>query len=868
MGVPPLCISEQRRPIREQLTRDHHAHSVRSEILIARLCGTSFGGPSATEGTDTMRTWWQDLRYAIRVQWRTPGVTAVAVATLALAIGATTTLFTVIDAVLLRPLGFVEPQRLAMVRPSSGSRLSAGYLHDWRLESRTFQDMAGWHDVRANLTGRGEPVEVLADRATANFFAVLGTPAMVGRTFTVAANLVQVAPEVVLSHGFWQRRYGADPDVIGQPITLDGEAFVIVGVMPEGFTIRTTELTESRAELWIPFGLIREDWTDCLDAPVPACPGMGGILHVVGRLTPDATVTQAQTELGVIARRIEDTYPSYSRDWIATVLPLHEATVQDVRLTLLVLLGAVAILLLIACANVMNLALTRAAARQVELAIRSSLGATRQRLVRQLLTESVLLAMVGGALGLVLAIWGTEFLVSRIPEGVGLPRTNEIRIDTRILGFASLVTMLTAILFGVFPAMRSTRSGDAALRDATRGSSAGPTRQRVAGAMVMSEVALAVILLAGAALLGRSFWELTRVQPGFESEQVLTMRTTLPSSRYDTDARVRAFGGALLERITPLPGIQAVGTVNYLPMSRFGIANRFEIEGRPETSVEDQKFAWVSVVGGRYFEAMGIPLRRGRLPREADNEQTQPVFVIDEELARRYWANDETIGARLTWQMGDDELTGEIIAVVGSVRWQGMAAVPNASAYFWFPQLPDRDVTIVARALQEPAAMARLIARQVRDIDPNQPVADIRPLQDLVAADLARPRFTMLVLGSFATAALLLAAIGLYGVIAFGVSQRTREIGVRVALGAQRRDVLRLVMRHGMLLVGTGIAIGISGALALGRVVTGLLYGVTPTDPLTLAVVALFLAAVAMLATYIPAQRATRVDPMVTLRAD
>lgn len=466
----------------------------------------------------------QDVGYALRLLRRTPGFTAVAVATLALGIGASTAVFTVVDAVLLRPLRFAEPQRLTMIGWTSGARSSPAYLHDWRLESRTFEDMAGWHDVRMNLTGAGEPLAVLVDQVTSNFFAVLGTPAFIGRTFTIGADLSHVDPEVVLSHGFWQRRFGGDPDAIGLPITLDEEPFTIVGVMPEGFAIRTNELAESRAELWMPFRLVPGNGT-----------GTGwhrGFLSVVGRLASGVTVGQAQAELSLITPRIDAGYPSsHSRAWGVEVVSLLDATVKDVRLTLLVLFGAVGILLLIGCANAANLVLSRAATRQAEVAIRLSLGATTGRLVRQFLTESLALAVAGGLFGALLAAWGTDLLVSVIRPGVDLPRVSEIGVDLKVLTFAALVTVLTAILFGLVPAISSARSAASVVREPMRGSSTGPSRTSIGGTLIISEVALALILLAGAGLLGRSFWELSRVHPGFQPEHVLTMRTTLPASR-------------------------------------------------------------------------------------------------------------------------------------------------------------------------------------------------------------------------------------------------------------------------------------------------------------------------------------------------
>lgn len=799
-----------------------------------------------------------DLKFALRGLRRSPGFTAIAVTTIALGIGASVAIFTVVDSVLLRPLGFSEPQRLTMVRPTSGSRLSPAYLHDWRSGSRSFQDMAGWHDVHATLTGGGAPLDVLADRVTPNFFSLFGTSALIGRTFTTRTDLSHVEPEVVLSHGLWQRRFGSDSGIIGQPITLDGKILTIVGVMPQGFTVRTNELAESRAELWMPLSLVVGDRT-----------GMGGFLNVIGRLAPGASVAQAQAELAAIARGIEQEHPSYSHDWGVEVLPLLDATVKDVRLSLLMLFGAVGILLLIACANVANLLLSRAATRQTELAIRMSLGATAARLARQFMTEGLLLAAVGGVFGVLLAMWGTQILVSALPAGLDLPRAGQIGIDRGVLVFAFFVTTVTAIVFGLVPSVTSIRAvPQSALRQATRGSAPGIARNRLRSTLIVLEVALAVVLLAAAGLLGRSLWELNQVDPGFRADRVLTMRTTLPESRYNTDERIRAFSGDLLQRIEHLPGVSAVGSVNYLPMSRFGAANRFEIEGRPEARIEDQKFSWSSVVGGRYFEAMGISLLRGRLPSDADTEKARPVVIIDEELARRYWAGENPIGSRIVWRRGKERLSGEIIGVVGGVRWGGMASGPQATTYFWFPQDPGRELTIVARTVQDPVILARAIAAQVGEIDPNQPVADIQAMRDFISADLAKPRFTTLLLGGFAAAALLLAAIGLYGVIAFAAAQRTQEIGIRIALGARRSDVLRLVMQRGMVLTGTGLAIGIAAALAMGRVVTSLLYGITPTDPATLVAAASFLAFIAIIATYLPARRATRLDPMAALRAE
>jgi putative ABC transport system permease protein len=803
---------------------------------------------------------WQDVRIAFRQLLQAPAFAIVATMTLALGIGGSTAIFTIVDAVLLRPLGFAEPERLAVIRPTSGARLSAAYLHDWRVDSRAFADIAGWYDEPANLTGGGMPVEVRADRATTNFFAVLGTTPQLGRTFTTTENLADVGPEVVLSHGFWQRHYGGDPSVIGRAMTLDDRSVTIVGVMPARFAVRTNELPESRAEVWLPLPLEPGNRA-----------GMGGYLNAVGRLAAGATTDDAQAELSAIARQIEEQYPSYSKNWGVQVVPLHEATVRDVRLRLLVLFGAVALLLLIACANVANLVLSRAAARRTEMAVRQSLGATPARLVRQALTESLVLAAAGGALGVFLAVGGTRLLVSAVPAGLGLPRSAEVGVDARVLLFSILVTLMTAILFGLAPAVGAAAQSapHSVLRDGTRGVTGNRGRSRARGALAACQVALAFLLLAGAGLLGRTFWELSGVDPGFDMTNVVTMRTTLAAPRYTTDDRVRLFGTQLIERIERLPQVASAGLVNYLPLSNIGAGSSFTIEGRPALGPEDQPGSWISIVGGNYFDAMGIPLLRGRLPGRSDTDRTQPVVVIDEALARRYWPQGNPIGERLTWRTRQNQtFAAEVIGVAGAVRWTGLSADPQPTAYWWFPQRPDQQLTIVVRTTGDPAAMSRLVAAEVAALDPSQPIADVRAMRDLVAADLDQSRFTMLLIGAFAAAALLLAAVGLYGVIAVGVTERTREIGVRMALGAERRDVIGMVMRGGLLPAAIGLVAGLVTALALGRLLASLLFGVAPTDPVTLVGGAVFLTVVTAIASYLPARRAARLDPAVTLRAE
>ncbi len=801
----------------------------------------------------------QDVRYSFRALARTPAFTLLAVAILALGIGASTIVFAVVDAVLLKALPFSEPQRLATIQLSSGSRLSERYMYAWRTQSETFADIAGWYDARVILNGRGEAVEVAIDRTTPNFFAVLGTRPMLGRTFSYGDDLRQAEPEAVLSYGLWRRRFSADPRAIAQSITLDDTSYRVIGVMPPGFAIRTNELPESRAELWIPFQIDP-------DAGV----GMGGALNVVARLDGNSSFDQAQVEVATIVDGLETERPSFTRSWRVTVTPLREATVRNVRATLIVLFGSVSILLLIACVNVATLVLSRGAARQTEIAVRISLGATVTRLMQQLITESILLAGCGAIIGLLLATGGTRLAVSQFPAMLELPRVGQTAMDSRAVMFAIAATAITVTVLGLFPASRAIRiAPHAGLQENARTASPSPDRRLFASALLVAQIALAVTLLACAGLLARSFENLARVDLGFRSNNVVTMRTTLAASRYASDDRVRAFTTDLLMRAAPIPGVRMVGLANYLPLSDVGEGMAFEIEGRSYSRPDEQPTSWRSVVGGQYFETMSIPLLRGRLPGAMDTFATQPVAVIDEALARRYWSNENPIGARLLLRNADGAKTSiVIIGIVGNVRWMATAAAPPGTTYFWAPQRPGRDITLIAGVSGNAAAAAKALARTITDIDPGQPVSDIRTLDEVVAADTARPRFTMLVLAGFASAAVVLAAIGLYSVVSFSVRQRRREIGVRVALGAQRRDVIRLFMSRGLIVTAAGIVAGIGCTLVLGRAVGGLLFEIESRDPVSIAAATVFVALVAAVATYVPAARATRLDPIVALRQD
>ena len=800
----------------------------------------------------------QDLRYSLRTLRRAPAFTVFAITTLALGVGASTTTFTIVDAVLLKPLPFRDSQRLATIQPDSGARISERYAYEWRSQSRTTVDVASWYDARMILGGRGEPADVFVDRTTPNFFAVLGASPLVGRAFSHEHDLRHIEPEVVLSYRLWQRRFNGDSRVIGQSITLDDAPFTIVGVMPPGFAIRTNELPESRAELWAPFQIDP-------DAGV----GMGGSLNVVARLADGVSFEEGHIEFATIADRLEAERPSFTRNWRVQVVPLREATVQNVRTTLLVLFGSVGILLLLACLNLATLQLSRAAARSTELAVRISLGATGTRVIQQFLIESSVLAATGGGLGLLLAFTGTHLVATRLSSALDLPRVGHISADSRAIAFALGAAICTVVVFGLLPALRIVRlDPQSSLQRDARTTSASRSRKSVA-VLLVAQIALALTLLAGAGLLGRSFANLTRVDLGFIHDRVVTIQTTLPARRYDSDDRIRAFTTELLTRTAAVPGVEIAGCANYVPLSNIGEGATFEIEGRTYARPDEQPSSWRSVVGGRYFETMGIQLLRGRLPGSEDTGRTQPVAVIDEVLARRYWPHADPIGARLLFKDADRAKTSTvIIGIVGSVRWMAAAAEPPGTTYLWFPQRPSRQITLVARVNQNASGVAKVLTRTITEIDPGQPVSDTRTLDDLAAADIARPRLTMFVLTGFAAVAIVLAAIGLYSVISLSVRQRTREIGVRLALGAQRHDVIRLFMSGALVVTGIGVMIGIGCTLALGRVAGALLYGVSARDPMSFFAATLFVAVVAILATYIPAIRATGIDPVVALRRE
>ena len=804
-----------------------------------------------------MDTLWQDLRYSFRMLWKSPGFTVVAIIALALGIGFNTAIFSVVNAVLLRPLPYKDANRLVILwEKASTQDTSVSYPNflDWRDQNQSFEELAAFRPDSFNLTGAGEPERLSACMTSANFFRTLSAHPFKGVDFPAAEDRPGGAKVVILDYGFWQRRFGGDAGVVGRQLTLNNQSYTVIGVTAPDFRFSTD------ADIFVLLGQI-----DDLCFKSRAChPGISAI----GRLKPGVSLEQAHADMDALMARLGAQYPDTNGDRRIHTESLYDNTVGDVRPALFVLLGAVGFLLLIACANVANLLLARAGARQKEMAIRAALGAGRWRIVRQLLTESVVLAVFGGVMGLLLAFWWTDALKSLVPGDI--PRLQEATIDLRVLGFTLIIAVLTGVVFGLIPALQTSRPElNEVLKEGDRGSTG--RRHRVRSLLVVSEIAIALMLLIGAGLMVRSLWRLYNVRTGFETRNLLTMELSY-TARPDEAERAHSFFRELEERIKNSPGVESVAFSSGFPFLG-APENSLWPTGHPPAKPTDAMMTVEYVVTPDYFRTLGIELKRGRLIGEQDRAGSPLVAVIDESFAQKYFPGQDPLGKYL--DNGNDMKQIEIVGIVGHVKHFGLAGeVPlDPQYYLSLEQIPKEilpnilsDISMSVRTSGDPLKLAPAIRQQVLEMDRNQPVFNVRSMEQIITESLASRRFAMLALTIFASVALVLAAVGIYGVMSYSVTQRTHEIGIRMALGASAYDVLKMVLGQGMLLVLIGLVIGIVGALALTRVMASLLFGVSATDPVTFGVISLLLALVALLACYIPARRAMRVDPMSALR--
>ncbi|HKP05406.1 MAG TPA: ABC transporter permease [Chthoniobacterales bacterium] len=800
-----------------------------------------------------------DIRYAIRMLVKSPAFTFIAILTIGLAIGANTAIFSVVNAVLLQPLPYPHAEQLVRVfgtQPTlDEAPTSPANFLEWRTENQVFERIATWNGQGFNLTGTDKPERVIGARVSGDMFQLLGVQPVLGRDFTAEEDRDGGDRVVILSYEFWQRRFAGDPNAIRQTITLSDQTYTIIGVMPRGFAFPSP-----RAQIWTPvaFNAAERATRDT------------NFIDVVARLKPGVSLKQAQANMTAVAQSQAERYPQTNTGVGVKVVSLQEHMVGNVRPMLVVLLGAVAFVLLIACANVANLLLARAAARHREMAIRGALGASRSRVARLLLTESVLLAIIGGAVGLLLAIWSLDLLVSLKPAN--LPRLAEIGVNRTVFLFTAAVSVLTGVLFGLAPAWQVSKSDlNEGLKESGRGGSDAPRRHRMRSLLVISEVALSLVLLIGAGLMIRSFARLLAVDPGFKADHVLTAFVSLPVAKYSKHEEQTAFFDRLLERLRNVPGVSAAGVVTDIPLNG-GSSTGFDVEGRTPAPPGQRAMTDYRVISPDYFAAMGMRLLKGRAFGPSDKEPAPGVVIINETMAARFFAGEDPIGKRVDMSGAPKDLR-EIVGVVADVRNYGVDAEVKPEAYVpLFQSAPGylssvtSALTIIVRSSIDPTALGQTLREQVQALDKDQPVSEIKTMQLYLADSMAQRRFNMWLLGVFAGLALVLAAVGIYGVIAYTVTQRTHEMGIRIALGARGADILKLVFTNSMMTTIAGIVIGLAAAFALTRLLRSLLYQVSVTDPFVFAIIPLLLLAVATIATYIPARRAMKVNPITALR--
>jgi putative ABC transport system permease protein len=815
---------------------------------------------------------WQDVRYGARMLLKNPGITSVVILALALGIGANTAIFSVVNAVLLRPLPYAESDRLVFLSESSKTmdEISVSYpnFSDWRKLNQSFESIGVFNRNSYNLVGSGEPERILTAQASADLFTALRVQPAIGRIYTNEEDKPGGTPVVVLSYGLWQRRFGGQPGILNQQLNFNNKSYTVIGVMPQSFQY------PNRVEMWVPVGQLSGDvnWQQRGNHPG---------LYGVARLKPGVTPEQAQAEMSMIAANLEKQYPDSNAGNGVIVKPMLEVFVSDVRTTLWVLFAAVGFVLLIACANIANLLLARAGARQKEMAIRAAMGAGRWRIARQLLTESVLLAIVGGGLGLLIAQYGIKLILYISPNAI--PRAREITLDWRVLLFTLGMAFFTGVLFGLVPALQAgVVDVNETLKETGRGVS---RRHWLRSSLVVVEVATTLVLLIGAGLMIRSFSRLQNVNPGFSYEHLTSFSVSVPQKKYATEEQRAQFFGRVLQNISALPGVESVAAASGLPLGNNGWQTSFTVDGRPLPPPSETPLMEACLVTPDYFKTMNIPLQRGRAFNDRDDRSWLAgrdlskmdeglrgaaglnAIIIDEEFARRYWPGEDAVGRRIRIGTKEDAPLMTVVGVVGRVKMDGLGTdSKRVQGYFPFAQMPFSGMTVIAKGSADPNQLVASMREQVRNVDPDQPIYNVRTMNEIRSESVAPERLNLALLSIFAGIALLLAIVGIYGVMSYSVTQRTHEIGIRMAIGARPLDVFKMVIGQGMILALIGVAFGLVGAYGLTRLMASMLFGVEPTDPVTFTVIAVLLTAVALLACYLPSRRATKVDPVVSLR--